>query len=62
MGHQRDAAFGNSRVFCATRGGGLSLLTLAEILPYVLALRSVLLGLSLSKIPLVFIHLLSPQS
>lgn len=44
MGHQRDAAFGNSRVFCATRGGGLSSLTLAEILPYVLALGLVLLG------------------
>lgn len=53
-------AFGNSPVFCATRGGSLSSVTLAEILPYVWGLGFVLLHLSLSKIPLLFIHPLSP--
>lgn len=37
-------ALGNSRVFCATRGGALSSAALAEILPYVRGSGFVLLG------------------
>lgn len=53
-------ALGSSRVSCATRGGTLSSAALAEILPYVRGLGFVLSGWTLSKIPLVFIHPLSP--